>query len=177
MNLANKITFFRILLVPFFIGFILYSKYNFALAIFITAIISDALDGFIARTFKQKTRLGTILDPLADKILLMSAFLCFAVVKGVGGFIDLPLYVPIVVISRDAILLMGSLLVYVVRGHIIVKPSYLGKITTFFQMLTVVLVLMQFKYLAAIWNVMVLFTVISFVHYIVIGSRMLDKKA
>jgi len=95
----------------------------------------------------------------------------------VGGFIDLPLYVPIVVISRDAILLMGSLLVYVVRGHIIVKPSYLGKITTFFQMLTVVLVLMQFKHSAVIWNVMVLFTVISFVHYIAIGSRMLDKKA
>ena len=75
LNLANKITIARIICVPFFIAAIVYSKLEIALFIFILAVISDAADGFIARTLKQKTELGTILDPVADKLLLISAYI------------------------------------------------------------------------------------------------------
>ncbi|NQT22392.1 MAG: CDP-alcohol phosphatidyltransferase family protein [Candidatus Omnitrophica bacterium] len=177
MNLANKITVFRIILAPFFIASILYSKESIALGVFLLAFISDGLDGYIARKFNQKTTLGAMLDPIADKIIIISAFVCFAAVKGTTGILKIPIYVPIIVISRDAILFVGALLIHTIKGNIALKPSYFGKITTFLQMLTVVLVLMQFKQAPIIWNVMILFTVISCLHYIAKGSKLLGEKA
>jgi len=175
MNLANKISIARIVSIPFFIASIVYSRLDIALVFFMLAIISDGADGFIARALKQKTKLGTMLDPLADKLLLISAFICLSVVKNIPTGLRLPPYVPIIVISRDVIIVLGSMIVYVIRGDLSISPSIVGKITTFFQMITIVSILVQFKYSHIVWNIAVLFTVISGIDYIIKGSKLLSE--
>lgn len=174
MNLANKISITRILLVPFFIAAVLYSKFELALLFFTVAVLTDAADGYIARKFNQKTKLGTMLDPVADKVLIISAFICLVFVKNLPFKVDFPLYVPIVVISRDVIILIGSLIIIALKGNIDVKPSIAGKITTFFQMSTVIAVLVKFPYSHFIWNIMVIFTLFSGAEYVIKGSKQLN---
>ena len=175
LNLANKITMARIISIPFFIAAVVYSKLNIALFIFILAIISDAADGFIARTLKQKTALGTMLDPVADKLLLLSAYICLSLAGSIPPDLKLPAYVPIIVISRDVIIVLGSVIVYVVTNNLRVAPSAIGKMTTFFQMVTIVSILIQFKYSFVVWNIAVLFTIISGVDYVIKGSRLFGE--
>ena len=175
LNLANKISLARIILIPFFIAAIVYSKLEIALSIFTLAVISDAADGFIARTLKQKTKLGTILDPVADKLLLVSAYICLSLAGTIPAGLKLPPYVPIIVISRDAIIILGSVIVYVVTSDLKVSPSAVGKVTTFFQMITIVSILVQFKYSFVVWNLAVLFTILSGVDYVVKGSRLFGE--
>lgn len=173
MTLANRITILRILLVPFFIALILYSKEKLAFIVFSIAAISDMLDGHIARVTKQKTELGRILDPLADKILLLSAFICLSVIHSPVSF---PRYVPIIIISRDAIIVLGVFLVYFLKGNIKINPTALGKVTTFFQMITIVSVLLRFNFSPYLWNTAVIFTIISGINYVMIGMRLLNDK-
>jgi len=175
LNLANRITIARIILIPFFIAAVVYSKLEIALFIFILAVISDAADGFIARTLKQKTALGTILDPVADKLLLISAYICFSVASGIPDNLKLPPYVPIIVISRDAIIVLGSVIVYVVTNNLKVAPSAIGKMTTFFQMITIMSILLRFKYSFVVWNIAVIFTILSGVDYVIKGSRLFGE--
>jgi cardiolipin synthase len=175
MNLANKITISRIILTPLFITAIVYSRMTLALAFFVLAVISDALDGFIARTRNEKTMLGTILDPVADKILLISAFICLALMKNLPAGLRLPPYVPIIVISRDAIIVLGSILIHVIKGSVNIVPSFWGKFTTFFQMMTIVAILVAFPYAAIVWQIATALTVISGADYIFKGSRVLSE--
>lgn len=175
MNIANKITISRIILTPLFIAAIIYSRTDIALVFFILAVISDGLDGFMARARNEKTVLGTILDPIADKTLLISAFICLAIVKNIPENLRLPPYVPIIVISRDAIIVLGSVLIHVVKGDIKIEPSFWGKLTTFFQMMTIVAILVKFPYSEIVWNIATLLTVISGVDYMLKGSRTLNE--
>lgn len=175
LNLANRITILRIILIPFFVAAVVYSRLEIALIIFIIAVISDAADGFIARTLKQKTALGTILDPVADKLLLLSAYICLSVAGSIPPDLKLPPYVPIIVISRDVIIVLGSIMVYVVTNNLKVAPSAVGKITTFFQMITIVGILLQFHYSFVVWNITVLLTVISGIDYMIKGSRLFGE--
>jgi cardiolipin synthase len=172
MNLANKISIARIILIPFFVAAIVYGRMEIALGIFILAALSDGADGFIARAFNQKTELGAILDPIADKLLLLTAFISMAAVNTIPSGIRLPPYVPIIVISRDILIVIGSVVVYMIKGDLKIKPSVIGKITTFFQMVTIVCVLVLFKYSYIIWNIAVALTVVSGMDYLVKGSRL-----
>lgn len=175
MNLANRITITRIILTPLFIAAVVYGRMDIALILFAAAVISDGLDGFVARSMHQKTNIGTILDPVADKILLISAFICLSITKTVPEGLRLPPYVPIIVISRDAIIVLGSVLIHVVKGDVKISPSFWGKFTTFFQMMTVVSILLQFKYSSYVWNMATLLTVISGVDYMLKGSQTLNE--
>ncbi|MBN1526862.1 MAG: CDP-alcohol phosphatidyltransferase family protein [Candidatus Omnitrophica bacterium] len=175
MNLANKITIARIILIPFFIASVIYSRLDIALVIFICAVISDGLDGFIARTMNQKTFLGTVLDPVADKLLLMSTFIVLAVSKSIPAGARLPAYVPIIVISRDALIVLGTVIIYFIAGDVKIEPSGYGKVTTFFQMMTIVSVLVHFRYSYVIWTIAIIFTAISGIDYLIKGSRMLNN--
>lgn len=183
LNFANRITIFRILAVPFFIASVLYYSPQrdylrfVSLGIFLLAIISDAFDGYIARTQKQETTVGLILDPLADKLLLISAFICLYAVDGFPTGIRFPLWVVLVVISRDIIILLGSMLIYLFHGNMQISPSRWGKLTTFFQTLSVVGILAQFEFSYVIWYLMVLFTAISGFGYIRKGVRILNVPA
>ncbi|WP_293444692.1 CDP-diacylglycerol--glycerol-3-phosphate 3-phosphatidyltransferase [Persephonella sp.] len=138
MGFANQLTILRIFLIPVFIILIGYNKPLYALIVFIIAGLTDALDGFIARKFNQITTLGKILDPIADKALLVSGFI-FIYTSDLQ--VKFPYWYVVIVISRDIYILLGSALIYFMKGYLDVRPSVFGKATTFFQILSVVAVL------------------------------------
>lgn len=175
MNLATNITIARIILTPCCVGLIIYGRAELALLIFLAAVVSDGLDGFIARALDQQTALGRILDPVADKLLLMSVYITLSFVQTVPPHLRMPPYVPIVVISRDIIIVTGSVIVYLIKGDLSVSPSIIGKATTFFQMMAVVSILVQFRFSSVIWNAAVILTVASGLDYVVKGSRLLSE--
>lgn len=181
MNLANKITIARVLLIPFFVAAIIYYSPDndflrfVALAIFIIGVFTDALDGYIARTKRQKTPLGSYLDPIADKLLLLAAFISLAMVNNFPQGRSVPAWVVLIVVSRDAIIVLGSVIIYLMKGALEVIPSKLGKATTFLQMITVIFVLLHFRYSYVIWNLAIFFTVLSGIGYIRRGSRLLSE--
>ena len=174
MNLANKVTIARILLIPFFIAAVMYSKLQWAAAIFILAVLSDGLDGYIARRRGERTQIGALLDPIADKLLLISAFVCFSLVEELPPHLRFPPYVPITIISRDIFMGIGCLVIYIIKGGFLVKPTRLGKITTFLQMLTIIALVFKFLYTPILWNVTILFTVVSGIDYVRKGSALLN---
>ncbi|MBL7081683.1 MAG: CDP-alcohol phosphatidyltransferase family protein [Candidatus Omnitrophica bacterium] len=169
MNIANKISTFRILTVPFFIACLLYYSPEkdylrfIALVIFILAVFSDAVDGYIARRIKQHSPAGQILDPLGDKALLMSAFI-FLYLIDTG--IRFPLWVSLIVVSRDAIILVGIIAIFIVRQKLDIQPIIWGKLTTGFQMASVISVLIRCKFSYLLWSMAILFTIISGIDYI-----------
>ena len=175
MNIPNRISIARIILIPFFISAVVYSRLDIALVIFILATISDGVDGMLARALKQKTRLGTILDPIADKLLLVSAYICLTMSASIPQHLRMPPYVPIIIISRDAIIVLGSMVIYLIRGDIKVSPSIIGKITTFFQMAAIVCILARFEYSYLVWNFAVFMTVASGIYYVMKGYRSLGE--
>lgn len=177
LNWPNRITVLRIILVPVFITAILYHRLDIALVVFVVAALTDALDGYLARVLGQKTEFGAIMDPIADKMLLNSAFISFSLVSGLPEYIKMPVYVPIAVISRDVIILLGVMVLYLLNGRIEARPTIIGKITTFFQMITIVSVLLRFVHSSWIWNAAVLVTLASGLDYIRIGMRQINGKS
>ena len=180
LTFANKISIFRIVSVPLFIASVLYySPENdylrlVSLGIFLMAIISDVVDGYIARTRKQKTKAGAILDPLADKLLLISSFICLYLVDNFPAGIRFPLWLVIAVASRDAIILLGSGIIYMVQGNLDVLPTRWGKTTTFFQAMCVIVLLLQLQFSHYIWYIALFFTIISGLGYIRRGVKILN---
>lgn len=140
MNLPNYITLFRVVLIPFFINLMIYGYYREALIVFVVACLTDALDGMIARLTRKKTALGAFLDPMADKLLLVSAFVTLVLLG------KLPVWLVIIVVSRDFILSLGSLILYVTGYDLKIIPSILGKATTALQLTLVTLSLVFITY-------------------------------
>ena len=181
MGLANKITIARILLVPFLLITLFYYKaeYDFlrfvALGIFFVCALTDAVDGYVARRFSQKTELGKILDPLADKVLILTAFLCLSMLGHIPAASKIPPWLTIIVISRDAIILLGSVMILIIFKNIDIKPSLTGKVTTFFQMATVIVSLLQYPYHYLFWWVTVVLTIASCLDYVWRGSKVLNE--
>ena len=132
MTVPNLITTIRIILAPVFIIYLINKDLELALIVFVVAGISDGVDGLVARLFNQRSRLGSFLDPLADKILLVSAFIALAV----AGL--LPSWVTVTVISRDILILLGIFILFLYRIEISIKPSLLSKLTTCLQIITVI---------------------------------------
>ena len=176
MNFANKISTSRILSVPFFVASLIYysAERDFlrwvALIIFTLAVLSDAVDGYIARKSKQQSKAGLVLDPLGDKLIIMSAFICLSFEKFIFRF---PLWVTFIVISRDLIILLGAIVIFIVKKDINVSPTKWGKFTTTFQMLAVLTVLLQIRIAFIFWWLAVIFTVISGLDYIRRGFAIL----
>ncbi|MDD5634951.1 MAG: CDP-alcohol phosphatidyltransferase family protein [Candidatus Omnitrophica bacterium] len=176
MNWPNRLTICRIVLVPVFILSVIYCKLHIAFFVFLLAAATDALDGYFARAYNQKTKLGAILDPIADKLLVGSAFICFSLVDTLPGHIKIPVYVPIIVISRDVLILIGAATIYLLAGEIKVHPTAVGKITTFFQMTTVIALLLGFVHSNWLWNTTVILTILSGLDYIRVGSKQVNDK-
>ncbi len=150
MTTANKITIFRILLVPVFIVEILYYFRNgneihrlMAILSFGLASILDGVDGYVARHYNQRSELGAILDPLGDKLLLASGVVLLSLHPSASvNTARIPLWVTVTIISRDFLLLVGIILIQVICGHSNVRPRVLGKISTVLQMAMVLWVLL-----------------------------------
>ena len=183
MTFANKVTVGRILIVPFFIATVMYISSDrdyfrwAALALFLIAVISDIIDGYIARTRGQKTRAGAILDPLADKMLLISAFICLYIKRAAFPGIHFPLWFVVAIISRDVMLLLGSMIIQLTTGKLEIEANRSGKFTAFLQVVCVLGVLLQLKFTFVFWYVAVVVTIVSGVIYIKEGIKALNESA
>lgn len=176
MNLPNKLTTFRVILIPFFVFFLLapyfegYGNY-IALVIFIVASLTDFLDGKIARKYNLVTNFGKFMDPLADKLLVCSGLICFV---GLG---QLPAWFVIIIISREFII-SGFRLVASDNG-VVIAASYWGKFKTVSQMIMSVLLIVNIpalSILTTIFSVIALvLTVVSLIDYIAKNYRVLTE--
>ena len=180
MNLPNKLTLFRVILIPFFVFFLLapyfegYGNY-IAVAIFIVASITDFLDGKIARKYNLVTNFGKIMDPLADKLLVCSALICLIQLESI------PAWVVIIIIAREFII-SGFRLIASDNG-VVIAASYWGKFKTAFQMLTVIVLILNIpnKVFIILGTVLIYvslaLTVISLIDYIAKNKDVLkDQK-
>ena len=149
MTTANKITILRMLLIPFFVVEVLYYVQSeneahrvVALLTFAVASILDGVDGYIARQYNQRSELGAILDPLADKLLLVSGVIVLSFRHGeLLGHI--PLWLTGTIIGRDILLLIGLGVIYITLGRVKVRPHLMGKIATVLQMVSVLWILLK----------------------------------
>ena len=176
-NVANQLTLFRLLGIPLIFISILYGRHGWALALFVAAAVTDAIDGLVARRFNQKTQLGAYLDPIADKLLLSSSFFVLALVHSI------PWWVTIFVLSRDVMIVATSLVVFLATSIRDFPPSVLGKINTAVQVATVFAVVIRNAYPSGATEPLVtgliwltgLSTMLSGGHYAVVMSRRLAR--
>ncbi|MDD5349138.1 MAG: CDP-diacylglycerol--glycerol-3-phosphate 3-phosphatidyltransferase [Chthoniobacteraceae bacterium] len=194
MTLANQITLARILAIPVFVTMAVYYGLGVqegqphewqriaAIAVFILAAVSDGLDGYIARHYNQRTRLGLILDPIADKGLLLAGLFTLTFSNWHYGF---PLWFPILVISRDSLVVAGALLLHFLNGKVRIRPRWTGKAATALQMLAITAAMLQndhpgqtgatsHPWMDGLVAAAGLFTFLSGIGYVVDGIRQLQ---
>lgn len=194
MTTANKITIARILAIPLFVAMVVYYGRGvrqgepaewqrfLAIGIFILASVSDGLDGYIARRYNQRTRLGSVLDPIADKGLLLTAIVALSFSN---WHYEFPLWFPILVISRDIVIVLGALLLHYFNGKVHVHPSLAGKAATAFQMIAIAGAMLQLNtpglplwpsisWMNALVGIAGFFTLVSGVGYVYDGIRQLQ---
>ena len=184
MTLANKITLARIGLIPVFVLLAVYYGEGVrehapderlrwaAIGVFIVAAGSDGVDGYIARRWNQRSRLGTILDPLADKGLLLAAL--FTLTFSDWGY-RFPLWFPVLLITRDVVIVAGSFGLHFLNGNVHVRPRWTGKVATVLLMAAIAWVMLQLHAPTARWLVIAagVFTGLSFVSYLRDGMAQL----
>jgi cardiolipin synthase len=176
LTLANRLTILRILMTPAITILLLYRHMEAAIALFLLAGITDGLDGFVARRRGQRTALGMVLDPLADKLLLMSSVITLTILR------ELPRWFTIIVVSRDLILIGGAVILYMFVGKVSMPPSWLGKWTTCLQIATVLLGMLD--NLVPVLRVTVMpcavittaLTIASGLDYVYRGTRLLNDQ-
>jgi cardiolipin synthase (CMP-forming) len=176
-TLPNAITIARIIMVPAFVVVFINANHAAALLLFIAAGVSDALDGFLARVLRQRTKLGAMLDPMADKLLLITAYMCL----GLGGLVSS--WLAVLVISRDVMLIGGMALLHFwgvnIRDRI--RPTWLSKFNTCAQIVLVIAVLagVSGQFWEGLMQVLVAIvasaTALSGAHYIYIGLGLFPR--
>ena len=186
MTVANQITLVRIALIPVFVTLAIYYGESvlepprqpelrwWAIGVFLLASASDGLDGWVARRFNQRSRLGTILDPIADKGLLLSALL----VLTFGHWeVRFPVWFLILVLARDTIIFLGCVVLQFLNGDVRVRPSWFGKFATVFQMAAITWVMLQLTVPPPIYVIAIagVFTALSFVGYFTDGIRQVGE--
>lgn len=182
MTLPNQITLVRLFLIPVFVLLAVYYGESVAahepneilrwsaVAVFLVAAISDGADGWLARHYHLQSPLGAVLDPIADKGLMVTAIITLSVSNWSRS---LPLWFPILVIARDVVILLGCALIRFLNESLEVRPSMMGKVTTFFQMLTIAVVLLQWPYYRIVVLMAGVATLISGIGYVLDGVHLL----
>jgi cardiolipin synthase len=179
LTFANQLTLGRLFLVPVIVILVIYGYDGWAVIAFIVAGITDSLDGLIARRSGQRTELGALLDPMADKLLLMSTFVVLTI-PGLGLANQLPVWLTLLVISRDVVIVVTVAVVNLAVGRFTFKPSIFGKLATLVYVITGATTLF-FNYLGqrssfvdvAVYASLVV-TVVSGLHYIWHAARELN---
>ena len=177
MSIPNFLSLFRIILVPITVILLIDGSFFKAFAVFTMASVTDALDGFLARIWNQKTTLGAYLDPIADKALLNSCFITLSILGIIPGWIT------VIVVSRDFIILFGISIMFMASVPFQIKPVLVSKITTAIQLITILLALafkslggdgyplfMQFSFWLTAG-----FTTVSGFHYILRGIKAINQ--
>ena len=178
LTAANQLTLLRMLLIPAFVILVLYGHLGWALTVFVTAGVTDGLDGVIARR-TQRTTLGAWLDPMADKLLLVTTFVVLSL-PNLELANRLPVWLTVCIISRDVVIILTVAVVNLAIGRRTFRPSIFGKIATATYIATAVAA-MLFNYLGyhsaivdvGIW-VSLAITIISSLHYIWHARRIID---
>lgn len=182
MTTANKVTILRILLIPFFVVEVLYYVKNgnewhrlLGLLAFALAAICDGVDGYIARRYHQRSELGAILDPLADKLLLVSGIVLLSF-DHAPYLQTVPLWLTGTIIGRDMLLLVGMLVIQMMVGKVVARPRVLGKVATVLQMAVILWVLLKWEetWFAALTVAAGLCTGVSGLLYVWDGVRQLS---
>jgi cardiolipin synthase len=192
VTIPNFLTVIRMVLIPVFVILLYYQRFALALAVFITAGITDGLDGMLARRFNQKSQLGTILDPIADKLLLVTSFITLSMPTIISKtalppphqslHLPVPFWVTTAVISRDVFILVGAAAINIVTGFRNFRPSWLGKANTVVQIAAIVVILLATRLpvlrgylLPTVYATVFIFAVLSGAHYIFHTARLLNE--
>ena len=193
MTTANKITVVRIFMIPAFVTMAIYYGQSIqrgaplewqryaAIIIFLLAAVSDGLDGYVARRYNQRSSLGVILDPIADKGLLLSGIITLSITNwseldpDYGRF---PAWFPVLVITRDVVILVGAVVLHLLNGKVEVKTNWTGKVATVCQMCAIAWVMLQLHFLPLLFVVICAgaFTLVSGVIYVMEGVRQLQAE-
>lgn len=171
LTVANLLTVLRLILIPVFVTAAYYQNFDWALCVFFAAAITDGLDGLVARAFNQKTQLGAILDPMADKLLLVTAFIVLSFPRFTVTP-PIPFWLTATAISRDVFIVLGALVINMTTGFSDFRPSVPGKVNTFVQIVMIVFFLTAnafdyfSRFLPLAFYVTLAITVFSGIHYI-----------
>lgn len=181
MTLANRITLGRLALIPVFLWAIMaYTGEDStprlaALVMFILAAVSDGVDGYVARRFNQRTKVGAVLDPLADKLLINLAFVFLAVNRSFET--PLPYWFPVLMLGRDILIVMGSYVIHeYLNPNMRVVPRWGGKVNTVFQFATVIAVLLEFPWAPHIVFAATFVAILSFIDYAWAGMKRVEHE-
>jgi cardiolipin synthase (CMP-forming) len=181
LTVANQLTLLRVILIPAFVILVIYGHLGWALIVFATACLTDALDGLTARWSDQKSTLGAWLDPMADKLLALSTFIVLTV-PWLGLANPLPIWLTVLIISRDVVIVGTVAIVNLAIGPKTFRPSFFGKIATATYMMTAV-VAMFYNYLGyhslvvdAFIYASLAITLISSMHYIYHAARIIEGR-
>ena len=186
VTVPNLLTVFRMVLIPVFVSLLFYQRFLLALGIFILAGITDGLDGLLARRFNQKSQLGTILDPIADKLMLVTSFVVLSMrsvfPQPLPSHLPVPFWVTVAVISRDVFILVGAAAINIVTGFRGFRPSMLGKINTVVQIFAIAIIIFAASipygtgyYLPTLYTTVFAFAVLSGAHYVFFVSKLVNE--
>ena len=186
VTVPNLLTVFRMVLIPVFVSLLFYQRFILALAIFVLAGVTDGLDGLLARRFNQKSQLGTILDPIADKLMLVTSFVVLSMrsvfPQPLPSHLPVPFWVTVAVISRDVFILVGAAAINIVTGFRGFRPSLLGKINTTVQIFAIAAIIFAASvphgsgwYLPTIYTTVFAFSVLSGAHYVFFVSKLVNE--
>ena len=180
------LTVFRMVLIPVFVTLLFYQRFVLALAVFVIAGLTDGLDGILARRFQQESQLGTVLDPIADKLMMVTAFIVLSMrsifPQPVPSHLPIPFWVTIAVISRDVFIVVGAAAINIMTGFRGFRPSWLGKANTTVQIIAIAIIMFAASvpyytgyYLPTVYVIVFTFAVTSGLHYIFFASRLLNE--
>ncbi len=173
-------------LIPVFVTLLFYQKFVWALAVFVIAGLTDGLDGLLARRFDQQSQLGTILDPIADKLMMVTAFIVLSMrsvfPQPLPGHLPIPFWVTAAVISRDVFIVVGAAAINIMTGFRGFRPSWLGKVNTTVQIISIAIIMFAASvpyytgyYLPTLYVTVFTFAVLSGAHYIFYVSRLMNE--
>lgn len=180
LTVANLLTVFRLILIPVFVTVLYYQRFTWALGVFFVAAVTDGLDGLAARSFNQKTQLGAVLDPMADKLLLVTAFVILSLPR--FTLTDpIPFWLTAAAISRDVIIVLAAAVINITTGFSGFRPSRPGKLNTFVQIVMIVFFLIAnafnllAEYLLVVYYATLGMAVFSGLHYIAHINRLMSE--
>lgn len=184
LNWATRLTLLRISLTPLLAVFLYYNNISLAFFIFILAMVTDGLDGYIARVYNQKTWLGSFLDPIADKLLALTSFILLTFSAQIA--LRIPAWVTIIIVFRDIFIVLGAAITLIIVSNWVVKPTFLGKMNTVFQFFTILYAMtanllikygIDFKFNSPVLNSLayttLFFSIISGILYLRSGAKLL----
>jgi cardiolipin synthase len=186
VTVPNLLTIFRMVLIPVFVTLLFYQRLVLALAVFVLAGITDGLDGLFARRFDQRSQLGTVLDPIADKLMLVTAFVVLSMRSvfppPLPSHLPVPFWVTVAVISRDVFIIVGAAAINIMTGFRKFRPSWLGKLNTTVQIISIAVIMLAASvpygsgyYLPTVYTTVFTMAILSGAHYVFFASKLLNE--